>query len=68
MLLYGGIYGNPNNKNSKNGILRLLYECAPASYIVEQAGGKAIDVHQRILDINPEEVMPNVLILSITLC
>lgn len=56
MLLYGGIYGNPKNKNSKNGNLRLLYECAPMSYLVEQAGGKATDGHQRILDIKPKEV------------
>ncbi|KAL4606672.1 hypothetical protein ACB092_09G120800 [Castanea dentata] len=56
MLLYGGIYGNPKNKNSKNGNLRLLYECAPMSYLIEQAGGKATDGHQRILDIQPEEV------------
>lgn len=56
MLLYGGIYGNPKNINSKDGNLRLLYECAPMSYIVEQAGGKAIDGHQRILDIKPDKV------------
>ncbi|KAL9336836.1 hypothetical protein Peur_071324 [Populus x canadensis] len=56
MLLYGGIYGNPKNKNSKNGNLRLLYECAPMSYLVEQAGGKATDGHQRILDIKPEQI------------
>lgn len=56
MLLRGGVYGNPKNKKSKNGNLRLLYECAPMSYLVEQAGGKATDGHQRILDINPTEV------------
>ncbi|KAJ8570874.1 hypothetical protein K7X08_037846 [Anisodus acutangulus] len=56
MLLYGGIYGNPKNKNSKNGNLRLLYECAPMSYIVEQAGGKATDGIQRILEIMPEQI------------
>ncbi|XWS59905.1 hypothetical protein CRYUN_Cryun08bG0162000 [Craigia yunnanensis] len=56
MLLRGGIYGNPNNKNSKNGNLRLLYECAPMSFLVEQAGGIAIDGVQRILDIKPEQV------------
>ncbi|XP_031128891.1 fructose-1,6-bisphosphatase, chloroplastic-like [Ipomoea triloba] len=56
MLLYGGIYGNPKNINSKDGNLRLLYECAPMSYIVEQAGGKAIDGHQRILDIKPDKI------------
>ncbi|XP_058215411.1 fructose-1,6-bisphosphatase, chloroplastic-like [Rhododendron vialii] len=56
MLMYGGIYGNPKNKNSKNGNLRLLYECAPMSYLVEQAGGKATDGHQRILEIKPEKI------------
>ncbi|XP_009780430.1 fructose-1,6-bisphosphatase, chloroplastic-like [Nicotiana sylvestris] len=56
MLLYGGIYGNPKNKNAKNGNLRLLYECAPMSYIIEQAGGKATDGTQRILDIMPEQI------------
>jgi fructose-1,6-bisphosphatase I len=57
MLLYGGIYGNPKNKNSKNVNLRLLYECAPISYLVEQVGGIATDGHQKILDIKPAEVM-----------
>ncbi|THF94515.1 hypothetical protein TEA_016447 [Camellia sinensis var. sinensis] len=56
MLLCGGVYGNPKNKNAKNGNLRLLYECAPMSYLVEQAGGKAIDGHQRILEIKPAQL------------
>lgn len=55
-LLYGGIYGYPRDKKSKNGKLRLLYECAPMSFIVEQAGGKGSDGHHRILDIEPTEV------------
>ncbi|EYU41814.1 hypothetical protein ABFS82_10G023600 [Erythranthe guttata] len=55
-LLYGGIYGYPKDLNSKNGKLRLLYECAPMSFIVEQAGGKGSDGHARVLDIQPTEV------------
>lgn len=55
-LLYGGIYGYPRDTKSKNGKLRLLYECAPMSFIVEQAGGKGSDGHQRILDIQPTEI------------
>ncbi|URE43759.1 Fructose-1,6-bisphosphatase [Musa troglodytarum] len=55
-LLYGGIYGYPRDKKSRNGKLRLLYECAPMSFIVEQAGGKGSDGHQRILDIQPQEI------------
>ncbi|KAK1651270.1 hypothetical protein QYE76_069075 [Lolium multiflorum] len=55
-MLYGGIYGYPRDTNSKNGKLRLLYECAPMSFIAEQAGGKGSDGHQRVLDIMPTEV------------
>ncbi|OVA15549.1 Fructose-1 [Macleaya cordata] len=55
-LLYGGIYGYPSDKKSKNGKLRLLYECAPMSFLVEQAGGKGSDGHQRVLDIQPVEI------------
>ncbi|KAE8099287.1 hypothetical protein FH972_017280 [Carpinus fangiana] len=55
-LLYGGIYGYPRDKKSKNGKLRLLYECAPMSFIVEQAGGKGSDGHHRVLDIMPNEI------------
>lgn len=35
-LLYGGIYGYPGDAKNKNGKLRLLYECAPMSFLVEQ--------------------------------
>ncbi|RZC93563.1 hypothetical protein C5167_007607 [Papaver somniferum] len=56
MLLCGGIYGNPSNTKRKQGNLRLLYECAPMSYLVEQAGGKASDGRCRILDIKPDEI------------
>jgi fructose-1,6-bisphosphatase len=35
-LLYGGIYGYPGDKKNPNGKLRLLYECAPMSFIAEQ--------------------------------
>ncbi|CAN0879828.1 Fructose-1,6-bisphosphatase, chloroplastic [Linum grandiflorum] len=55
-LLYGGIYGYPRDMKSKNGKLRLLYECAPMSFIVEQAGGKGSDGHGRVLDIQPVEI------------
>ncbi|ONK62011.1 uncharacterized protein A4U43_C08F35880 [Asparagus officinalis] len=58
-LLYGGIYGYPRDKKSKDGKLRLLYECAPMSFIVEQAGGKGSDGYGRILDIKPTEVNRN---------
>src|SRR6185369_7617736 len=48
-LLKGGIFLYPGPK----GKLRLLYEAAPLSMIVEQAGGSASTGDQRILDIQP---------------
>ena len=35
-LLYGGIFGYPDDKKSKNGKLRLLYEAFPMAYLIEQ--------------------------------
>ena len=52
-LLYGGIFMYPADKKSKNGKLRLLYECFPMAYLVEQAGGLATDGRRPILDIQP---------------
>ena len=63
-LLYGGIYGYPADKKSKNGKLRLLYECAPMSFLAEQAGGKGSDGSRRVLDIQPDQVRPFPLCLS----
>jgi fructose-1,6-bisphosphatase I len=55
-LLYGGIYGYPGDAKNKNGKLRLLYECAPMSFIAEQAGGAGSTGKERVLDIQPTEV------------
>lgn len=55
-LLKGGIFLYPGDKKNPNGKLRLLYECNPMSFIVEQAGGAAIDGHRRVLDIQPEKL------------
>lgn len=41
-LLYGGVFAYPGDKTNVNGKLRLLYECNPIAFLVEQAGGKAI--------------------------
>jgi fructose-1,6-bisphosphatase len=38
------------------GKLRLLYECNPMAFIVEQAGGKASDGFGRIMEIQPTEL------------
>ena len=35
-MLYGGIYGYPGDAKNPNGKLRLLYECAPMSFLAER--------------------------------
>ncbi len=52
-LIKGGIYIYPAGTNAPQGKLRLLYECNPMAFLIEQAGGKATDGYQRILDIQP---------------
>ncbi len=55
-MIKGGIYIYPNTAQNPNGKLRLLYACNPMAFIAEQAGGKASNGFQRILDINPTEL------------
>jgi fructose-1,6-bisphosphatase I len=55
-LIKGGIYIYPTTASSPNGKLRLLYECNPMAFIIEQAGGVASDGFNRILDIEPTEL------------
>ncbi|MDR6785107.1 fructose-1,6-bisphosphatase I [Pedobacter africanus] len=55
-LIKGGIYIYPTTSSSPNGKLRLLYECNPMAFIVEQAGGVASDGFNRILEIEPTEL------------
>ena len=50
-LLYGGIFIYPTTSTSPKGKLRLLYECNPLAFIVEQAGGKATDGFVRIMEL-----------------
>lgn len=51
ILLKGkGIFSYPGYEEAVNGKLRLLFECAPMSLLVEQAGGASSDGKQRILD------------------
>lgn len=55
-LLYGGVFGYPGDSKNVNGKLRLLYEGAPMSFIMEQAGGLATTGSQRVMEITPEIV------------
>jgi fructose-1,6-bisphosphatase I len=53
-LLKGGIYIYPRTEQNPTGKLRLLYECNPMAFLIEQAGGKASDGNgTRILDVIP---------------
>ncbi len=55
-LLKGGIYIYPATAKASNGKLRLMYECNPLAFIVEQAGGKASDGFTRIMDLQPSSL------------
>ncbi|CSE17295.1 Fructose-1%2C6-bisphosphatase%2C type I [Vibrio cholerae] len=55
-LLKGGIYLYPSTQSHPNGKLRLLYECNPMAFLIEQAGGLASDGASRIMDIKPTEL------------
>ncbi|SLM64717.1 MULTISPECIES: class 1 fructose-bisphosphatase [Dickeya] len=55
-LLKGGIYLYPSTASYPEGKLRLLYECNPMAFLAEQAGGKASDGKNRILDITPQKL------------
>lgn len=55
-LMYGGIFAYPATKEAPKGKLRLLYECNPMAYIMEQAGGLATTGTMPILDIVPEAI------------
>jgi len=55
-LLYGGVFGYPGDAKNPNGKLRLLYEGAPMSFIMEQAGGVSTTGTKRVMDITPDYV------------
>ena len=57
ILIQGGIFLYPNTRKYPKGKLRVLYECNPLSFIMEQAGGKAINTKlERILEVKPTEL------------
>lgn len=57
ILFQGGIFLYPNTRKYPQGKLRLLYECNPVAFVVEQTGGKAITCSlERILDMQPNDL------------
>jgi fructose-1,6-bisphosphatase I len=51
-MIKGGIFIYPTTSSAPDGKLRLVYECNPMAFIIEQAGGRASDGFNRILDKN----------------
>lgn len=49
-MIKGGIFIYPTTSSAPNGKLRLVYECNPMAFIIEQAGGRATDGCERILE------------------
>ena len=55
ILIRGGVFMYPKDTKDagKPGRLRLLYECNPVAFLMEQAGGRASTGRERILDYQP---------------
>jgi fructose-1,6-bisphosphatase I len=52
----GGVFLYPRDSRRPHGRLRLLYECMPLAFIMEQAGGMAVNGEQRILSSAPSSI------------
>lgn len=65
ILTRGGIFMYPRDQrpSGKAGKLRLMYEANPMSFLIEQAGGAAINGTQRIMDIQPEKLHQRVSVI-----
>lgn len=51
-MIKGGIFIYPITAATPGGKLRLVYECNPMSFIIEQAGGRATDGKDRIMELD----------------
>ncbi|ATE60886.1 class 1 fructose-bisphosphatase [Thauera sinica] len=56
ILMRGGVFLYPRDRKdpARPGRLRLLYECNPVGFIVEQAGGRASTGVRPVLEVQPE--------------
>jgi fructose-1,6-bisphosphatase I len=52
----GGIFMYPRLKERPHGKLRLLFELQEMAFLVEQAGGKATNGQENILDLVPKDL------------
>ena len=55
-LIKGGIFIYPVTSSAPNGKLRLVYECNPMAFLIEQAGGRATNGKDRILNLTVTEL------------
>ena len=58
IFIRGGIFLYPadNRKNYKDGRLRLTYEANPIAFLIEQAGGKATNGYENILNLEVKDI------------
>lgn len=56
ILMQGGVFLYPGTVKNPQGKLRLLYETAPLAFLIEQAGGRASNGEQNLLDIIPQKL------------
>ena len=58
ILMRGGVFLYPRDSKDPDrpGRLRLLYECNPIGFIVEQAGGRASTARSPVLEVEPESL------------
>ena len=56
ILFKGGIFIYPSDTKNINGKLRMLYECIPLSFIVENANGMSLNGITRIMDLMPRSI------------
>jgi fructose-1,6-bisphosphatase I len=55
-MLKGGVFFYPATAKAPVGKLRIMHECNALAFIIEQAGGKATDGTQRVLEIQPTDL------------
>lgn len=56
-ILKGGIFMYPESSKLPNGKLRMMYECNPMAFIMEQAGGIAVNGQgKRIMELSVNEI------------
>ncbi|HBE16359.1 MAG TPA: class 1 fructose-bisphosphatase [Cyanobacteria bacterium UBA11149] len=56
ILHQGGVFIYPGTVKKPEGKLRLLYESAPLAFLMEQAGGRASNGSQNLLDVVPDKL------------